>query len=125
MTFEIQHQEGPTVIPYRSAFGGEGGRPQHPADYGRYLPIDLDANNRHSIEQWRERFPDREFKSLGWGVCRSGFGLQNLPWMNEQTAREAAKVLNASTPIGEPPDPTEDAARTAFVRGVIEKGLPL
>lgn len=64
------------------------------AEIGEYTPIDLDENNRHAIEQRRKRFPGREFPALGWGVCRHGHGLQNLPPLTEGQARDLAEKLN-------------------------------
>jgi hypothetical protein len=91
---------GPIVRPFIDLDGRESGEPTHPGTYARYLPIDLDANNRHSIEEWEKRFPDREHVPFGWGVCRQGFGLQDLPPLSEETAREFARRLNRATPIG-------------------------
>jgi hypothetical protein len=92
---------GPTVIPFRNLSGRYEGVPHRPADFGRYLPIDLDENNRAAIEAWRERNPGKTPPSLGWGVCRHGFGLQNLPRMTEDEAERVAVELNAITPTAE------------------------
>jgi len=80
--------------------GQERGEPTHPGIYARYLPLDLDLNNRAAIEDARRRFPDHEVRHLGWGVCRQGFGLQSLPPLSEEAARKFARLLNAATPIG-------------------------
>lgn len=69
-------KHGPTCIPYRDMFGGSGGWPHHPGDYGRYVPIDVDANNRANVDAYCERHPERPRPVFGWGVCRHGFGLQ-------------------------------------------------
>lgn len=88
-------QEGPTCIPCK-------GTPQHPANYGRYLALDLDENNRHSRGAYRER-TGREPESFGWGVCRHGFGLQSFGdgFMSQEIAEARAKVLNEGRPATE------------------------
>lgn len=63
---------------------------------GEYVAIDLDENNRHAIEERQRRFPDRAFPALGWGVCRHGHGLQDLPPLSEQQARSLAAKLNGA-----------------------------
>lgn len=96
--------EGPTVIPWRSMFGDDHGHPNHPGDYGRYLVIDLDENNRATRAEWAER-NGREPRSFGYGVCRHGFGLQTIDGRSEGfTLAEAdahAIRLNAAQKIGE------------------------
>lgn len=96
--------EGPTAIPYEPwgwSFDRQGEppasmHPQNPALYGRYIPIDLDANNRASIEAWLERNPGKEHVPFGWGVCRHGFGLQQFGdgYMSEEVATARAIALN-------------------------------
>lgn len=49
---------------------------------GEYLALDLDANNR------------RPPGTLGWGVCRHGHGLQDLPPLTEEQAERIADYLN-------------------------------
>lgn len=63
---------------------------------GQYIAIDLDENNRHALEARREQFPGVSFPALGWGVCRHGHGLQDLPPLSERQARELAAKLNAA-----------------------------
>lgn len=61
---------------------------------GEFVAIDLDENNRHALQQRRERHPGREFPALGWGVCRHGHGLQAyLPRLSEHEARYLAAML--------------------------------
>jgi len=62
---------------------------------GEYFAIDLDENNRAALDARRDRFPGREFPALGWGVCRHGHGLQDLPPLSEVQARHLADKLNA------------------------------
>jgi hypothetical protein len=106
MNRRLTPMHGPTVIPCDFI-------PTNPALHGRYLPIDLTANNRASIEfsaerrgitvealleqVGRERGTPPDF---GWGVCRQGFGLQDFGdgYMNEQVATERAKTLNRGHP---------------------------
>lgn len=80
---------GPTVIPFRNMSGKYEGTPHLPALHGRYLPVDLDENNRAPAG------------TLGWGVCRQGFGLQNLPRMTREQAHDEARRLNAIVPTAE------------------------
>lgn len=87
---------GPTVIPFRDPFGGEG-YPNNPAAYGRYLVIDMTANNSAALDAWCERNPGQPRPDLGYGVCRHGFGLQNLGHLTEAEAIEHAERLNAET----------------------------
>lgn len=61
----------------------------NPRDYGRYRPIDMDENNRHSIDAYCARHPDRPRPAIGWSVCRSGFGRQD----EGRRAREIGRVL--------------------------------
>lgn len=61
---------------------------------GDYVAIDLDENNRYAREQWQARNPDIIASSFGWGVCRHGHGLQDLPPMCERAARALADRLN-------------------------------
>lgn len=49
---------------------------------GEYVAIDLDENNR------------KPAGTFGWGVCRHGHGLQDLPALSEKQARELAGKLN-------------------------------
>ena len=63
-------------------------------EIGEYIAIDLDENNRYALEERRKRFPDHEFPPLGWGVCRHGHGLQDLPALSETQARNLAAKLN-------------------------------
>jgi hypothetical protein len=86
--------QGPTAIPWRNMSGTSEGRPHDPGLYGRYLPIDLDENNRYQRERWAKRH-GRAPASFGWGVCRHGFGLQNLPRMTRDEAERVARELNA------------------------------
>lgn len=120
MTFEIPRKIGPVCIPFVNMAGEEKGIPNDPVMHGRYLALDLDANNRHSIEQWEKRFPHRKHKSFGWGVCRQGFGLQDFDWMDESRAQEVAKALNASIPIGVVEDPRDAKARVDRVMSTLE-----
>jgi len=48
-----------------------------------YVAIDLDENNRQPAG------------TLGWGVCRRGHGLQDLPPLSKRQAVELAAKLNA------------------------------
>jgi hypothetical protein len=116
--FEIPRQHGPVCIPFVNMAGKEEGVPTHPAMYGRYLALDLDANNRYAIELWEEQF-GRPHKTFGWGVCRQGFGLQDLDYMDERRAREVAKALNESIPIGVVEDPRDAQVRLQSVRDSI------
>lgn len=47
-----------------------------------YVAIDLDANNRQPAG------------TFGWGICRQGSGLQDLPKLSERQAVELAGKLN-------------------------------
>lgn len=89
----IPRKLGPTCIPCDFV-------PTNPALYGRYIVVDLDENNRYSRAAYHERFPERELPSFGFGVCRHGFGLQELGdgYMDEKTAEARAKALNAGQP---------------------------
>ena len=90
-------EHGPSCIPHP-----RGGFPHLPASYGRYLPIDLDDNNRHQIDQWCERHPGQPRPQLGWGVCRHGFGLQHHQGaLSREQAEEWARQLNQQIRIGE------------------------
>lgn len=48
-----------------------------------YVAVDLDANNRQPAG------------TFGWGVCRRGHGLQDLPKLSERQAVELTAKLNA------------------------------
>jgi hypothetical protein len=48
-----------------------------------YVAIDLDANNRQPAG------------TFGWGICRRGHGLQDLPKLSERQAVDLAAKLNA------------------------------
>lgn len=48
-----------------------------------YVAIDLDENNRQPTG------------TLGWGVCRRGHGLQDLPKLSKRQAVELTAKLNA------------------------------
>lgn len=97
--------QGPTAIPYVPWGWSERTNgpapaslhPNHPGLYGRYRPIDLDENNRATIEAWKARNPDRPAPALGWGVCRHGFGLQDFGdgYMSREVAEARAIALNA------------------------------
>lgn len=65
---------------------GKGWSPLH----GKYLVIDLTANNAHS---YPDRNPPPDF---GWGVCRQGYGLQEFGdgYMTKVIAEARAAVLN-------------------------------
>jgi hypothetical protein len=99
---------GPVCIPCRQQVWEPGTRtytyadiwPHSPGLYGRYIVIDLDENNRHSRAEWAKR-NGREPRSFGWGVCRHGFGLENLPVMTREEAERVAVELNAAIRIGE------------------------
>ena len=85
----IPRQEGPTVIPYGP------GTPNRPADYGRYLPVDLDENNRYAIEAWCEAHPRQPRPTFGWSICRGGFGRQaDCDGMTEAEANAEAIKRN-------------------------------
>lgn len=96
----IPPYQGPTVIPFRNMSGRFEGVPHNPALYGRYISVDLDENNRHSVDAYCARFPDRPRPDLGWGVCRHGFGLQSFGdgWMSREVAELRAKTMNAGHP---------------------------
>ncbi len=49
-----------------------------------YVAIDLDANNRRPVG------------TFGWGVCRHGHGLQDLPPLSERQAVALAAKLNGA-----------------------------
>lgn len=101
MRYRMNAVHGPTCIPWRNMFGGSEGHPHHPGDYGRYLPIDLDANNVHTVDEWCARHPGEPRPVLGWGVCRHGFGLQHhVGVLSEAQADEWAHELNAAIVIG-------------------------
>lgn len=69
-------------------------------EHGRYLPVDLDENNRHSRERYAKRH-GREPAPFGWGVCRHGFGLQRHDGILTREQAEAwARELNAAMTIG-------------------------
>jgi hypothetical protein len=72
--------------------------PHPPIKSGTYIPIDLDENNRYALEERAKRCPDQEFPPLGWGVCRHGHGLQDLPPLHERQARNLAERLNGNHP---------------------------
>ena len=92
---------GPLCIPFKDMHGRVGGWPTHPGLHGRYFPLDLDENNRHSIDAYCSRFPDRPRPTFGWGVCRQGFGLQHHDGvMTEAEADAWAVDLNARIEIG-------------------------
>jgi hypothetical protein len=97
---------GPTAIPWRNMFGDGAGQPHQPGLYGRYLAIDLTANNRASVDAYCERYPDRPRPDLGWGVCRHGFGLQSLGdgWMCQEVAEARAIALNHGHPATDVPN---------------------
>lgn len=63
---------------------------------GEYVAIDLDENNHHAIKQRAERHPGVKFPLLGWGICRHGYGLQDLPPLSERQARKLSAKLNAT-----------------------------
>lgn len=107
----LPRKQGPTVIPYRNMAGEERGVPNNPADYGRYCVIDLDANNAAAVNRMLRENPEAKRPNLGFGVCRHGFGLQNLGWLDEETATTYAKRLNASIPIGANESALESSAR--------------
>jgi hypothetical protein len=98
---------GPTCVPYvpwgwsieRDGPPPAGSSPHSPGTFARYLVIDLDENNRHSRAEWAKR-NGREPQSFGWGICRAGFGLQNLPTMTREEAERVAIELNAAIRIG-------------------------
>jgi hypothetical protein len=97
---------GPTAIPYRNMSGRDEGHPHNPGLYGRYLALDLTANNRHSIDAWCKRFPDRPRPDLGCGVCRHGFGLQDFRdgRMSQEVAEARAIALNHGRPATDVPN---------------------
>jgi hypothetical protein len=98
---------GPTVIPAYSSFDSSREMiPYNPGDYARYLPIDLDANNSYGISEWEKR-TGRTHPGLGFGVCRHGFGLLNLPKMTRDEAERVAIELNDIT-ADALPAPTRD-----------------
>jgi hypothetical protein len=72
-------------IEYDVDTDGRGWSPLH----GKYLPIDLTANNP-------PRNPDQVATDFGWGVCRQGYGLQEFGdgYMTEKVARTRAEALN-------------------------------
>lgn len=92
---------GPTVIPAIDPFDRTREMvPHQPGLYGRYLVIDLTANNRTSIDAWCDRNPDKPRPDFGYGVCRQGFGLQRAPkpYLTKDEAEEWAKALNSEIP---------------------------
>lgn len=101
---------GPTCIPCRRQEWSVDTRtytyidvwPHSPGDYGRYFPIDLDANNRHSVDAYCARHPERPRPVFGWGVCRHGFGLQHHDGVLSETEADSwAVALNRTITIGE------------------------
>ncbi len=116
MLKHIAREHGPWCIPFYEPNCWPS------PSFGRYVAIDLDANNRHVIQHSRERFeqahPGEPIPSrppLGWGVCRQGFGLQNFPPLNEPSAKSLAKALNDSIPIGRAESNRETEERLANV----------
>lgn len=100
MTYIVPQYHGPICIPFKNMHGRYEGHPNNPAMYGRYIVIDLTANNRPSCDAWHERNPDEPYPDLGFGVCRHGFGLQNLGWLTEEEAIAQAARLNENIIIG-------------------------
>jgi hypothetical protein len=105
---------GPTCVPYvpwgwsRSEPVPASSHPHNAGTYARYIPIDLDENNRYAIDAWCERNPGMPRPVIGWGVCRDGFGLQGDvgrrgQGMTEAEAERVAVELNAAIKIGETP----------------------
>ena len=100
---------GPTAIPHRNMSGRDEGHPHNPGLYGRYLALDLTANNRHSIDAFAylrailTRLPRPD---LGWGVCRHGFGLQDFRdgHMSREVAEDRAIALNHGRPATDVPN---------------------
>lgn len=100
--WEIPVYHGPSCIPAHTM----GGTDMHASSghYGRYLALDLTANNVHSIDAWCARNPGKPRPDFGWGVCRHGFGLQDHKGILTQAAAEEwATKLNAAIPIGVDP----------------------
>jgi len=95
-------QHGPVCIPARGFSGATNVTPNRPASYGRYEPIDLDLNNSYQLDEWCRRHPHMPRPRLGWGVCRSGFGLQHHQGvLSRAEAEEWARQLNAGIVIGD------------------------
>jgi hypothetical protein len=69
-----------------------------------YGAVDLDANNRQPAG------------TFGWGVCRHGHGLQDLPKLSERQAVELAGKLNGdgAAEVADPDD-TDTATLTLKV----------
>jgi len=95
-------EQGPICIPVRGIGAATGLAPGRPAAYGRYEPIDLDENNSYQLDEWCRRHPHMPRPHLGWGVCRSGFGLQSHQGvLSRAEAEEWAQQLNAGIVIGD------------------------
>lgn len=62
----------------------------NPGLHGRFVALDLDENDLHRIEARGDGDSGAEPSPLGWGVCRHGFGLQNLP---RGLSKEHAEVI--------------------------------
>lgn len=101
---------GPPAVPCFS--WGDSTRPaipHNPGIYGRYIPVDMDANNRaaneQAIDRWCELHPGQPrppMPRLGWSICRHGFGrIAEFDGLTEDEAKAKAKELNELTPVGE------------------------
>lgn len=64
--------------------------------HGEHIAVDLDEINALMREDWSRRHHGEAPASFGWGVCRHGYGLQQLDRMTEAEAREKAAELNAA-----------------------------
>jgi hypothetical protein len=91
---------GPTVVPYKPWGNSKGNEfPYDPGDYGRYIVVDLDENNRFARKEC-ERRTGREPASFGFGICRQGFGRQvQFDGCTEEVAHSYARCLNRATVI--------------------------
>ncbi|MBS1861902.1 MAG: hypothetical protein JSS68_09335 [Actinobacteria bacterium] len=91
VSLKVPRAHGSPLSPSLDMAGKEEGAPTHPRLHGRYVTVDLGENNRHMNDGTTD---------FGWGVCRQGLGLQDLPRMDEAKTTAKAKEPNERTPVG-------------------------